>query len=80
VEIGKSYPFFLNTHCGIRQAYFKGQWWIADPIIGISPPDDWAPDDPKGTMTLVEENLAMFTTKSGRSYKFIPWPSPVICY
>ena len=53
---------------------------MADPIVGINPPEDWAPGDSFGTMKLVTEELAVFTTKSGRPYEFIPWPSPVICY
>ena len=71
-------------HCGVRDAKFDGRWWVADPIVGINPPDEWDPGDEFGTMTLVNERLAVFTTKSGRhSYEFIPWHSdkrPYLCY
>jgi len=57
---------------------------MADPIVGFSEPDDWIPHyDQYGTMKLVTKNLAVFTTKSGSDYEFIPWPSDIerwICY
>ena len=84
VEIGKEYSYTLGVHCGVRQAKFDGRWWIADPIVGINPPEDWDRYDEFGTMTLVTEDLAVFTTRSERhSYEFIPWHSdkmPFGCY
>lgn len=83
-EIGKPYQFFLMVHCGVREAKFDGRWWVASPTVGINPPEEWDPGDETGTMTLVTEDLAVFTTRSERhAYEFIPWPSddqPFGCY
>jgi signal transduction histidine kinase len=32
-EVGKEYPYRLYTHCGIRDAWFDGRMWIADPVL-----------------------------------------------
>lgn len=79
-EIGRSYPFTLYVHCGVRDAKFDGRWWMGNPILddgNMNPPAGWTGDDSVGEMTLVEEDLAVFTAKSGRTIEFIPWPSDV---
>jgi len=79
VEIGQDYQFSLYVHCGVRDANFDGRRWMADPILGSgSPPRDWTSDDSKGVMELVSEDLARFTSKTGRIIEFIPWPSDVV--
>lgn len=65
-EIGKAYPFFVLVDCGIRLTLFDGRCWTENPVV------DRPCDDENGTMTLVEKDLAVFTTKSGRDYEFIP--------
>lgn len=95
VEIGKPYQFLLMVARGVRDARFDGQWWIADPIVGVDPPEsDWIADETpvppgasdygvNGTMVLVTEDLATFTSMGGHSFEFIPWHSddrPFICY
>jgi hypothetical protein len=94
-EIGKPYQFFLRVACGVRDARFDGRWWVADPIVGVDPPEsDWTADETLvpphvsgygvyGTMVLVTEDLAVFTSMGGRSFEFIPWRSdkmPFGCY
>ena len=80
-EIGTGYPFSLMVHCGVRNAYFNGRWWMANPILtdadGVNPPADWGTGDSNGTMELVSENGAVFTGRSGRVVEFIPWPSEI---
>ncbi len=94
-EAGKPYQFFLMVACGVRDAKFDGRWWVADPIVGVDPPEsDWTADETLvpphvsgygvyGTMVLVAEDLAIFTSKGGHSFEFIPWHSddrPFVCY
>ena len=80
VEIGTGYPYTLYVHCGIRDARFDGQLWMADPMLSDgsgNPPLDWAPADSVGIMELVNDNMAVFTAESGRTILFIPWPLDV---
>jgi hypothetical protein len=78
VEIGRPYLFSLYVHCGVRDAKFDGRWWMANPMLGDNnPPAGWTRDDVIGEMELVEEDLAVFTAKSGTIIEFIPWPSDV---
>ena len=77
-EVGKGYPYTLYVHCGVRDAHFDGRRWMADPMLGNhNPPPGWTADDSRGVMELVREDLAVFTSRSGRTIKFIPWPSDV---
>ena len=77
-EIGKWYPYTLYVHCGVRDAYFDGRRWMADPMLGNNnPPPGWTADDSRGVMELVREDLAVFKSVSGRTINFIPWPSDV---
>ena len=80
VEIGTGYPYTLYVHCGIRDARFDGQLWMADPMLsdgGGNPPLDWTPGDSRGNMKLVRDDLAVFTAESGRIVEFKPWPLDV---
>ncbi len=80
VEIGTGYPYTLYVHCGVRDARFDGRLWMADPMLSDgsgNPPLDWAPADSVGIMELVNDNLAVFTTESGRTIQFKPWPLDV---
>jgi hypothetical protein len=72
-EIGKAYPFALYTHCGIRSADFDGRRWIADPILGsANPPPGWGNPADKGSMELVSEDRARFTSTRGLVAEFRP--------
>ena len=80
VELGKSYRYSLYVHCGIRDAYFDGRQWMANPMLSDgagNPPPGWTRDDGRGTMILVRDDLAIFTAVSGRKIAFVPWPSDV---
>ena len=77
VEIGKPYPYIQYTHCGIRSAYFDGRRWIADPILSVdnvNPPPGWGNPSDKGSMELVAEDLARFTSGTGLTAEFRPLP------
>ena len=77
-EVGNVYPYTLYVHCGVRDAQFDGQVWMADPMLGnYNPPSDWTSDDSRGTIELVRDDLVVFKSVSGRTIKFIPWPSDV---
>ena len=78
-ETGKWYPYTLYVHCGVPDADFDGRRWMADPMLGnYNPPPGWTADDSRrGVLGLVREDLAIFTSRSGRTIKFIPWPSDV---
>ena len=80
VEPGKGYPYSLYVHCGVRDAYFDGRQWMADPMQSDgsgNPPPGWTSDDSRGIMVLVTDDLAVFTGESGREVEFVPWPSDV---
>jgi hypothetical protein len=77
VELGKPYPYKLDTHCAIVSTYFNGNLWKANPILtnqNGNVPNDWIPADATGTMTLVTEDRAVFNADSGRVIEWIPWP------
>lgn len=79
-EIRKTYPYRLLTHCGIRWAYFNGRWWEASPPLvvgGGSPPLGWGNPFDTGTMELVNEGLARFTSHAGKTAEFKPLPVEV---
>ena len=80
VELGKHYRYSLYVHCGIRDAYFDGRQWMANPMLSDgsgNPPPGWTYDDSRGTMVLAKDDLAIFTAVSGREIMFVPWPSDV---
>lgn len=63
VRLGAAYPFVLSTHCGIRDAYFDGRPWVADPVLSDgsdNPPAGWDNPAQVGTMTLVGRTRALF--------------------
>ena len=82
--MGKPYPYEMYTHCGIRAAYFDGRRWIADPILQKSdtnplvglpdPPAGWANPFDIGTMELVTDDRARFTSSTGLIAEFRPLP------
>ena len=80
VEVGTAHPYELYVHCGIRDVRFDGRLWMADPMLSDgsgNPPPDWTADDSRGTMQLVNDDLAVFTADSGRIIEFKPWPLDV---
>jgi len=76
-EIGRSYPYQLYTHCGIRWAYFEGRWWEASPPLDDgsgNPPRGWGNPFDMGRMELVNESLSRFTSRAGKTAEFKPLP------
>ena len=73
-EIGRPYSYTIYTHCGIRSAFFDGRRWIADPILSVdnvNPPPGWGNPFDKGSMELVAEDLAKFTSSAGLVADFL---------
>ncbi len=63
VRMGVAYEYELYTHCGIRQAYFAGRYWVADPPLGDgsgNPPPGWGNPTQRGSMELVAPQRAEF--------------------
>ncbi len=80
VEIGSSYPYQLYTHCGIRWAYFDGHWWKASPALDDgsgNPPSGWGNPFDNGSMVLISDNLAQFTSDAGQTANFEPLPRDI---
>lgn len=79
--LGKGYAYELYTHCGVRSAVFdRGRWWRANPPMDDghgNPPKGWGNPTTRGTMVLMREDLAVFTSRSGQAVEFVPWPSGV---
>ena len=55
----------------------RGRWWRANPPLDDGHgnlPKGWGNPFTEGTMVLVQEDLAVFTSRSGQIVEFIPWP------
>lgn len=63
VERGKAYPFVLFTHCGIDYVDFNGSFW--DVLEKKYAPRSLGNPSQRGTMTLIEEDRAMFKFDNG---------------
>jgi hypothetical protein len=76
VRLGAPQPYVLLTHCGIRDAYFDGRLWVADPMLSDgsdNPPPGWGNPAQAGTMELVSRSHAVF--RAGRlAASFKPAP------
>ncbi len=76
VKIGVPYAFTLFTACGLDYFVdFGGSLWAAvDPAGGFrkGPPEGF--DDPRdrGTMTLVDRELATYVSSVGERVRFVP--------
>jgi len=79
--LGKEYAYELYTHCGVWSAVFdNGRRWRAYPPIhdgSGNPKAGWGNPTTKGTMMLVQEDLAVFTSESGLVAEFLPLPPGV---
>lgn len=83
VQQGRSYRYRIFAHCGIRQAWFDGRLWQADPIIQdarsyLSSRSEIA----EGTMTLVGSNEARFVVVDQPPviFRSEPPPTPFSCF
>ena len=75
--MGTSYPYTIQTHCGIQWAYFAGRWWEAvNPTRGeltIGSQVDW------GSMMMIDQGLSRFTVE-GETVDFVSLPVDVQKY
>ncbi len=75
--VGEAIPFGLNTHCGIREAFFADKYSMADPILDDgngNPPPGWDNPTQVGTMTLLADGRAAFRDAAGHEVFFRPRP------
>ena len=80
VPVGVAEPFTLYTHCGVIYADFDGKAFYADPILA-GPPGQWGNPVDTGTMTLENQDTALFTDAAGNRATFSTHPKagiPVI--
>lgn len=84
VAIGRTRPFRLYTHCGIDfRVDFDGSFWQSYNAAKIELPGN---EFPKGSMTLLTEEVAVFRTTRGDgevSIYFVRNDSPkpeVVCF
>jgi len=75
---GTPYRFELSTHCGVNYARFSHRWWEATPPA----PEDrekWGFNFSWGTMTLVDDERATFTSDKGNNMvNFVPVPRDML--
>jgi hypothetical protein len=67
----------LRTHCGIRDTYFAGRLWRANPAMtdgSGNPPQGWENPEALGTMRLVRANLAEFRQNNTLVARLTPAP------
>jgi hypothetical protein len=79
-EIGKPYDYQVYTHCGIIWAYFNGRYWKANPVLddgNRNPPPGWDNPYDNGSMTLLDDTTARFTSRNGLTAHFQPLPVEV---
>lgn len=75
VELRKVYAFIIYTHCGVRNAYFDGRWWIAEPMLSDgsgNPPPGWGNPYDRGKMEMLAEGLARYISGRGEVAEFRP--------
>jgi hypothetical protein len=69
VTVGTRYRVMIETHCGVRGAYFGGRLWPAAPPSSDgsdSPPRGWDNPLQVGVMRLVDARHAEFRAPAGR--------------
>jgi hypothetical protein len=73
IEVGKTYEYSVNAHCGVHSARIDGTNWRADPVLddGLgNPPKEWAAIGGVGLLRIVDKDTAVFSRR-GRSVRFI---------
>jgi hypothetical protein len=76
-EIGVPYEYPLYTHCGVLWAEFDGRLWDASPPLAEptgNPPPGWGNPYDTGTITLLQEDVAVFRSSMGEVARFRPRP------
>ncbi|MEU2118106.1 hypothetical protein ABZ567_21260 [Streptomyces sp. NPDC016459] len=73
VNTGRTVPFDLYTHCGIREARIGSTYFEAETPLSDgsgNPPAGWDNPIQHGTMSLNSETEAIFTDDAGHVVKF----------
>lgn len=62
-EVGASYDYVLDTHCGIEWARIDGVWWRTTPLNdgNANPPSGWGNPRDAGELLLVDDTTAVYT-------------------
>ncbi|MBX9420932.1 hypothetical protein K4902_00670 [Streptomyces lateritius] len=77
VNTGRTIPFDLYTHCGIKEAWIGSTYFEAEAQLSDgsgNPPQGWDNPFQRGTMTLASETEAVFTDDAGHEVKFRAQP------
>jgi hypothetical protein len=78
VTVGTRYRVMIQTHCGVRGAYFGGRLWRAAPPLrdgSDNPPRGWDNPLQVGVMRLVGARHAEFRAPGGLVARFVPAPA-----
>lgn len=70
---GRTKPFDLYTHCGIKEARIGSTYFEAEAPLSDGSgnrPEGWGNPFQRGTMTLTSETEAVFTDDAGHEVKF----------
>ena len=83
IEVGRTYEYSVNAHCGVHVARIDGTNWRADPVIddGMgNPPRGWEVLSGVGSLRILDGDTALFTN-GGRSVRFVrdQLPDPPPC-
>jgi hypothetical protein len=73
IEVGESYEYSVNPHCGIRNAQIDGTLWRADPPLvdeNGNPPDWWS-GSTVGELRIIDTNTAVFRNDDGHQAVFV---------
>ncbi len=63
VDVGETYDYVLNTHCGIEWTRIDGVWWRTTPLDDGSgnPPAGWGNPYDSGQLQVVDETTAIYS-------------------
>jgi hypothetical protein len=71
-DVGVSYRFNLQTHCGIEWAFLDGHYWVPRPRVDN--PSHWASIE-SGRIVLERRDAAVFEADEGGGARFAPAPA-----
>lgn len=66
MQRGQLYPYALYTHCGVRELFADGQWWVPTAAQGTSPGPGLGDPYDHGTVTLDKPGV-LLTYRSERA-------------
>lgn len=64
-EIGVRYRFTVYTHCGLDTATIDGETWLFDGEPDANPPPGFGNPMDTGTIVLLDEDHAVYTSSAG---------------